>query len=135
MRRLKIKEGVTMFDLGKCILVTNNDRAAEKWGESVGQVFMMDSYEAVLKKARDLIHRGHKLLTHPQASSLKPNRTILLYGGSGAADGEDVCLIEKAVETYEKWNSIKKVPEYDEKIAYDYKTIDLSMIENVIPRL
>ena len=32
-----------MFDLGKCILVTNNDRAAEKWGESVDQVFMMDS--------------------------------------------------------------------------------------------
>ena len=24
---------------------------------------------------------------------------------------------------------------YDEKIAYDYKTIDLSMIENVIPKL
>ena len=47
-----------MFDLGKCILDTNNDRAAEKWGGSVDQVFMMDSYEAVLKKARDLIHRG-----------------------------------------------------------------------------
>ena len=128
-----------MFDLGKCILVTNNDRAAEKWGESVDQVFMMDSYEAVLKKARDLIHRGHKLLTHPQASSLKPNqtpyRTILLYGEAGSVDGEDVCLIEKAIETYGKWNAIKKVPEYDGKIAYDYKTIDLSMIENVIPRL
>ena len=29
-----------MFDLGKCILVTNNDRAAEKWGENVEQVVM-----------------------------------------------------------------------------------------------
>ncbi len=128
-----------MYDLSKCILVTNNDRAAEKWKNSVGKVILLDTYGEVLKKARDLIHTKHKLLTHPQASSLKPNqtpyRTILLYGGSGAADGEDVCLIEKAVETYEKWNSIKKVPEYDEKIAYDYKTIDLSMIENVIPRL
>ena len=128
-----------MFDLGKCILVTNNDRAVKKWEESVGQVFMLDSYEEVLKKARDLIHRGHKLLTHPQASSLKPNqtpyRTILLYGEAGAVDGEDVCLIEKAIETYGKWNAIKKVPEYDGKIAYDYKPIDLSMIENVIPRL
>ena len=46
-----------------------------------------------------------------------------------------MCLIEKAIETYGKWNAIKKVPEYDGKIAYDYKTIDLSMIENVIPRL
>ena len=128
-----------MFDLGKCILVTNNDRAAEKWGESVDQVFMMDSYEAVLKKARDLIHRGHKLLTHPQASSLKPNqtpyRTILLYSETGKSDAGDIRLIEEAIEAFNKWTAIKKVPKYDEKIAYDYKTIDLSMIENVIPKL
>ena len=128
-----------MFDLGKCILVTNNDRAAEKWGENVEQVVMVETYEEVLLKTRDLIHTNHKLLTHPQASSLKPNqtpyRTILLYGEAGSVDGEDVCLIEKAIETYGKWNAIKKVPEYDGKIAYDYKTIDLSMIENVIPRL
>ena len=128
-----------MFELGKCILVTNNDRAAGEWGDSVNHVFMMDTYEEVLKKARDLIHTGHKLLTHPQASSLKPNqtpyRTILLYGVQGSGEAEDVCLIENALETYEKWNSIKKSPEYDEKTAYDYKTSDLSMIENVIPRL
>ena len=128
-----------MFELGKCILVTNNDREAGKGGDSVNHVFMMDTYEEVLKKARDLIHTGHKLLTHPQASSLKPNqtpyRTILLYGVQGSSEAEDVCLIENALETYEKWNSIKKIPEYDEKTAYDYKTIDLSMIENVIPRL
>lgn len=132
-----------MFDLGKCILVTNNDRAVKKWESSVKEVFMLDSYQEVLKKARDLIHTGHKLLTHPQASSLKPNqtpyRTILLYGGPWGGPGEtseeDVYLIEKAIETFEKWNAIKKVPGYDEKIANDYKTIDLSMIENVIPRL
>ena len=128
-----------MFDLGKCILVTNNDRAAEKWGDKVEQVVLVETYEEVLLKTRDLIHTNHKLLTHPQASSLKPNqtpyRTILLYGVQGSGEAEDVCLIENALETYEKWNSIKKIPEYDEKTAYDYKTIDLSMIENVIPRL
>lgn len=128
-----------MFDLEKCILVTNNDRAVKKWESNVKQVFLLDSYEEVLKKARDLIHTGHKLLTHPQASSLKPNqtpyRTILLYGEAGECAGEDVCLIEKAVETFEKWNAIKKVPSYNETIGDDYKTIDLSMIENVIPRL
>lgn len=128
-----------MFDLEKCILVTNNDRAAEKWGGSVSEVFLLDSYEDVLIKTRDLIHTNHKLLTHPQASSLKPNqtpyRTILLYKEGGKDNVGDICLIENAMETFEKWNAIKKVPEYDEKIANDYKTIDLSMIENVIPKL
>lgn len=128
-----------MFELGKCILITNNDRAAEKWEKDVKEVVMTGSYEEVLEKTRDLIHTGHKLLTHPQASSLKPNqtpyRTILVYGEAGTCSAEDVALIEKAMETFEKWNAIKKLPEYDEKIAYDYKTIDMSMIENVIPKL
>lgn len=128
-----------MFDLDKCILVTNNDRAAEKWEKAVKQVFLLDTYEEVLMKARDLIHTNHRLLTHPQASSLKPNqtpyRTILLYDGGEKSRAEDINLIEKAIETFDKWNAIKKVPEYNEKIAYDYKTIDLSMIENVIPKL
>lgn len=128
-----------MFDLGKCILVTNNDRAAQKWGDKVEEVFLLDTYEEVLLKARDLIHTNHKLLTHPQASSLKPNqtpyRTILLYDEGDKGGSGDVCLIEEAIEAFNKWNAIKKVPKYDEKIAYDYKTIDMSMIENVIPKL
>ena len=128
-----------MFDLGKCILVTNNDRAADKWGDRVEQVFLLDTYEEVLMKARDLVHTNHKLLTHPQASSLKPNqtpyRTILLYDGGEKSQAGDICLIEEAIEAFNKWNAIKKAPKYDEKIAYDYKTIDLSMIENVIPKL
>lgn len=126
-----------MYDLDNCILVTNNDRAAEKWNGSVKQVFLMNSYEEVLEKARDLIHTKHKLLTHPQSSSLKPNqtpyRTILLYDGAGQV--EDVGIIETAIETFQKWNEIKQVPKYSEKIEFDYKTIDISMIENVIPKL
>ena len=39
-----------MFDLGKCILVTNNDRAAEKWGDKVDQVVPVETYEEVLLK-------------------------------------------------------------------------------------
>ena len=50
-----------MFDLGKCILVTNNDRAAEKWGDKVEQVVLVETYEEVLLKTRDLIHTNHKL--------------------------------------------------------------------------
>lgn len=128
-----------MYDLEKCILVTNNDRAAEKWKDCVAQVCMTETYREVLEKTRDLIHARHKLLTHPQASSLKPNqtqyRTILLYQETGELKMHDLHLIESAIEAFEKWIAVRKPQSYDEKIEYDYKTIDISMIENVIPKL
>lgn len=99
----------------------------------------MEEYRDVLLKARDLIYAGHKLLTHPQASSLKPNQTpyrsILLYGEKQALDTDAVMLIEKAIENFDKWQDIRQTPEYNAKIANDYKTIDLSMIENIISKL
>ena len=42
-----------MFDLSKCILVTNNDRAAEKWRDSVSQVFLLGTYGAGKGKGPD----------------------------------------------------------------------------------
>lgn len=128
-----------MYDLDKCILVTNNDRAVEKFKDQVREVVMRDEYRDVLVYARDLIYAGCKLLSHPQSSSLKPNqtpyRTIVIYGDKQNVDFNDVALIEKAIETFDKWHNIRETPAYNDKIAYDYKTIDLSMIENIIPRL
>ena len=48
---------------------------------------------------------------------------------------DDVMMIEKAIETFNKFKEIKETPKYEEKIANDYKTIDLSMIDNVMPRI
>ena len=128
-----------MYQLDKCIFVTNNDRAAAAFGDRAKQIVLLENYRDVLVQARDLIYAGHKLLSHPQASSLKPNqtpyRTILVYGEKGSVNFDDVALIEKAIETFDKWQDIRHTPAYCEKIAYDYKTIDLSMIENIIPKL
>ena len=37
---------------------------------------LLDSYEAVLIRVRDLVYDRHILLTHPQASSLKPSQAL-----------------------------------------------------------
>lgn len=128
-----------MYNLDQCIFVTNNDRVAAKFENSAKEILFLEDYRDVLIKARDLIYEGCKLLTHPQASSLKPNQTpyrsILLYGEKQKLDSESVMLIEKAIENYDKWQDIRKTPVYDPKIANDYKTIDLSVIENIIPKL
>ena len=63
-----------MWDLEKAIMITNNDRVYEKYKNDL-TVILLNTYEEVLIKTRDLVYDRHKLLTHPQASSLKPNQT------------------------------------------------------------
>ena len=128
-----------MWEIEKAILLTNNDKVVDKFGNTI-KCIMCKDYEEVMIKTRDMVYTGHKLLTHPQASSLKPNQTlyrsIIIYPKEGEDNPEDVLLIEKCVETFRQWQDIAKSPEsYPENVADDFKTIDLSVIENVIPRI
>ena len=48
----------------------------------------------------------------------------------------DILLIEKCLETFKQWQNISLTPEnYSDKIAEDFKVIDLSIIDNIIPRI
>ena len=128
-----------MWEIEKAILLTNNDRVVDKFGDKIHCIMCKD-YEEVMIKTRDMVYAGNKLLTHPQASSLKPNQTlyrsIIMYTKEGEDNTEDIMLIEKCVETFRQWQGIAKSPEsYPEDVANDFKTIDLSVIENVIPRI
>ena len=127
-----------MWELKEAILVTNNDRVYEKYKDTM-KVLYMQSYEEVLVKVRDLVYDRHVLLTHPQASSLKPNQTpyrsVIVYPKRKEDNTEDILLIEKCLETYYQWQKIASTPKkYEERVAEDFKTIDLSVIDNVIPR-
>lgn len=128
-----------MWDLKKAAIVTNNPRVYEKYKEET-EVLLLDSYEAVLLKVRDLVYDRHVLLTHPQASSLKPNQTpyrsVVVYPKGEEDNMKDILLIEKCIETYRQWQEIAPTPEsYAQNVAYDFQTIDLSVIENIIPRI
>ena len=128
-----------MWEIEKAILLTNNDKVMAKFGDTI-KCIMCKNYEEVMIKTRDMVYTGHKLLTHPQASSLKPNQTlyrsIIIYHKEGEDNTEDIMLIEKCVETFRQWQDIARSPEsYPENVTNDFKTIDLSVIENVIPRI
>ena len=128
-----------MWEIEKAILLTNNDKVVAKFGDTI-KCIMCKNYEEVMIKTRDMVYTGHKLLTHPQASSLKPNQTlyrsIIIYPKEGEDNTEDIMLIEKCVETFRQWQDIARSPEsYPENVTNDFKTIDLSVIENVIPRI
>lgn len=55
------------------IVVTNNPLVAEKWPN---EAQLVDGDPGcVFAAVRDLVHRGHRLLTHPLAGSVKPNES------------------------------------------------------------
>ena len=120
-------------------IVTDNDRVAEKY-KDVTNIILCDTYEQVLIKVRDLVYDKHILLTHPQASSLKPNQTpyrsVIVYPKGDQDNIKDIMMIDKCIQVYYEWQEISPSPEsYKPKVANDFKTIDLSVIDNVIPRI
>ena len=128
-----------MWDIEKAILITNNDRVYEKYKEHI-KVILLDTYEEVLIKVRDMVYDRHLLLTHPQASSLKPNQTpyrsVVVYPKGKEDNMKDILLIEKCIQVYQEWQEIAPSPaKYADKVANDFKTIDLSVVDNIIPRL
>lgn len=129
-----------MWDVEKVILITNNRKAAERY-KGIFDVRMEDDYESVLLKTRDLVYSGFSLLTHPQASSLKPNQTpvrsVLLYPyRPGDEHGRDCLIIEDVIHVYWQWQEIAPTPaSYAEAVRNDFETIDLSMIEGAAAKL
>lgn len=119
------------------IIITNNSKVYEKYKEKYEIVFLEDgSYVDVLKRMRDELHLGYKLLTHPMAGSLKPNqtpyKTVVAEKKYGKADYESIMLIENSLQAAEKFLKFKQTPKWNEKILNDFKTVDLSFIENVV---
>ena len=128
-----------MWNLEKVTLVTNNDRVYRKYKDDM-EVVLLGSYRDVLIKVRDLVYDRHILLTHPQASSLKPNQTpfrsVMVYPKGEEDNTKDIMLIEKCIETFEQWQEIAPTPgHYQKNVEGDFKTLDLSVIETIVTRL
>ena len=122
------------------VLVTNNPKALEVYKDNpkIGVEFIDDGdYLAVLTRVRDLIYSGWHLLSHPQASNLKPcqspYKTILVSEDIEASDYEmDVEYIEYALYNYEKMTRGMIPPAWREKVLPDFMTIDLDVVESAI---
>ena len=119
------------------IILTNNSKVHAKYKFRFEIEFMEDrGYIDILIEARDLIHKGYRLLTHPMSSSLKPNQTkfrsIMLQKTESGLDMESVLMIERAVESAENFLKFKKIPDWDERITDDFRTVDMSLIDGVV---
>ena len=84
------------------VIVTNNPRVQREYGSKYCILFQETSFDEVLFKVRDMVHKGYKLLTHPLSGSVKPNETpyksIMLTATSrGKIDNDSLVMIEDAI--------------------------------------
>lgn len=120
---------------GKFRVLTNNSLVREKYSGDLDITFIDGQYIDVLKSARDMVHKGLKLITHPLMGSIKPNetpyRSIIISEGA-SLDVESLTIIESSIFAAEKFLRNSRVPVWNEKVLDDFRFVDLRLFESAL---
>jgi len=116
-------------------VITNNPMVHNKFKADYQVDYQKEADDIqVLRTARDYIHIGHVLLTHPLAGSIKPNETpyksIMQTKERQALNLQSLQIIEESIQVCEKFSSTTK--DYPQEVFTDFQQIDCSLIENAI---
>lgn len=116
-------------------IITNNPLVPEKLAKAHDIAYHEISYEEILKKVRDRIHEGHRLLSHPLSGSVKPKETpyksiIITKGKEMKPDLESLELIENAIEASEKF--VFKADLYGAQVYKDFQLIDWTLLKSAL---
>lgn len=119
------------------IIITNNPLSQKKFQDEYEVIFVDKEMKEVYNIVRDKIHMGHKLLTHPLMSSIKPNetpyRTICVSKEKNkGVDLDSLSIIESSIMTLKKFLNISPLPQYNEKILNDFQLIDYDLIYHAL---
>lgn len=115
------------------IVITNNPLVLGKLNQEHDVDFEEVTYEELLKKVRDRIHDGHRLLTHPLSGSVKPNETpyksiLISRRKENKTDIRSLELIENAIMACGKFKF--KSEEYSQRTHSDLQLIDWTLLES-----
>ncbi len=116
------------------ILITNNPRFQKDPDPRCDTEYIPGSYRDVLIVVRDMIHQGHKLLSHPLSGSVKPNETpyksILISKSTGSLDVDSLQIIEDSISTCDKFmkNPIEYGYNNQDALLADFSEIDHGLI-------
>ncbi|NCE64839.1 GrdX protein [Pseudoflavonifractor sp. 524-17] len=119
------------------ILVTNNEKVRQAYGGLCTLQFVEGGHTDVLCAVRDLIHQGHKLLTHPLAGSVKPNetpfRSVALTRETGGLDMDSLTLIESALAVCRQFKPrFQRGEDAPESMREDFAEIDYRLIHGAL---
>ena len=121
------------------LVITNNPMVRDKFSDKDSRQleFYDTDYLGVLKIARDKIHLGNSLLTHPLSSSLKPGetpyKTLIISAVKRTLDEKSLSMIEESIQTYLKFTAKRiskniEVNRYSDKVLKDFQLIDYELI-------
>lgn len=118
-------------------ILTNNPMSRENFEKKYDVEFVNGNVNDVYIKVRDYIHKGHRLLTHPLMSSVKPNeipyRTVIITKQKGdIMDMDSLMIIESSIETLNKFLKDFSIPNWSENVLEDFKLIDYDLIFHAI---
>ncbi|MGO5067126.1 MULTISPECIES: GrdX family protein [unclassified Clostridium] len=121
----------------KVIMVTNNKMISEKFNENCQVKFISGNVNEVFKIARDYVHKGHELLTHPLMSSVKPNETpyrtvVISKHCKSVVSMESLNYIEESIQSLEKFQKSCGIPKWNDNILKDFRLIDYDLIYNAL---
>ncbi|MCL6269508.1 GrdX family protein [Sansalvadorimonas sp. 2012CJ34-2] len=113
--------------MSELLIITNNPKVAEKLSR-FKQDFC-ESYEDVLKTARNHVHAGARLVTHPLAGSVKPGespyRSVVVDTDNTGLDMQSLEIIENALDRYTIMvNARTYARQYNDQILADFQVID-----------
>lgn len=118
-----------MFKIRK-VVVTNNKKLS---CQDFDIVNVEGNFLDVLYKTRDLIHLGHKLISHPLGASIRimysPVRSILISNHIDSIDEESLEIIESSIEKYKISMGERTI---DSKNINDYELIDYELLKSAI---
>ena len=118
------------------IIITNNPLVQSSYPPA--SIICAKDYLDVLKQVRDHIHQGFKLLSHPQAGSIKPYetpyRSVIISKESTALDYKSLQYIENAIERFETLSTSMGFRDFnnDERILNDFQVIDAGLIKTAV---
>jgi hypothetical protein len=106
--------------------------------KNLKEVIYNEAYDliGVLERARNMIHEGNRLLTHPLSGSVKPYETpfksVVLSCKEETLDFQSLQIIEESLATARKFLKDARVIQYSERVYDDFRLIDLNLIKSGI---
>ncbi|MGE5653388.1 MAG: GrdX family protein [Bacillota bacterium] len=122
--------------MANILIVTNNPLVKDINNADYQETDLL----AVLYRVRDLIHKGHRLISHPLAGSVKPNETpyksvVVTRDADPAVDFDSLRIIEGSIQVAAKMLQDRPLPAWDNKVRADFQFIDNALLSSALQSL